>query len=104
MSRGKSGFWMSLIVVVSVLGLHGQTFGSWTHDKAARLNQARQWRDEFARLNAEIPTLSPEERCWLKTEVDDTIAAAGGTYTTRSLAAMDSKNTNSPSRSRMFSG
>jgi hypothetical protein len=91
MSNSKRVFWVLPAIVALVTSLHGQTFGPWTRDKAARQNQARQWRDEFVRLNAEVPTLSPEEQRWLKTEVDDTIAAAGGTYTTRALAAMDSR-------------
>jgi hypothetical protein len=91
MNYGKRALWVLAPVVVLLASIHGQTFGPWTRDKESRQNQARQWRDGFVRLNAEIPTLSPEEQRWLKTEVDDTIAAAGGTYTTRALAAMDSK-------------
>jgi len=42
-------------------------------------------------LNAQIPTLSPAEEQWVKAEIDDTIANAGGRYTARSLAAMASR-------------
>jgi hypothetical protein len=60
-------------------------------DNTGRQNQAKQWRDEFANLNEQIPTLSPAEQRWLNTEITDTIKAAGGRYTARSLAAMDSR-------------
>jgi hypothetical protein len=69
----------------------GQTAEPWMRDKRGRQNQTKQWRNEFVRLNAQIPTLSPAEERWLKTEVTDTIESAGGRYTSRSLAAMDSR-------------
>jgi hypothetical protein len=39
-------------------------------------------------LDRQVPTLSPTEARWLKSEYDDQIA--GGTYTARALAALDS--------------
>lgn len=38
-----------------------------------------------------MPTLSPAEERWLKTEIDDEIANARNRYTKRVLAAMDSR-------------
>ena len=51
---------------------------------------ASDWRDVFAHLRDQIPELSPSQVEWLKSEIDDQIAAAGNRYTSRALAAMDS--------------
>ncbi len=84
---------LSTVIVLSTICTFAQDtrilqrFG----DKAFRQSQARTWNEEFTKLNAQIPTLSPAEERWLKTEIDETIAEAGGKYTARSFAAMDSK-------------
>jgi hypothetical protein len=48
------------------------------------------WRCRFGRLDRQVPTLSPAERAWLKTEYDNQIEVAGGTYTPRAIAAANS--------------
>jgi hypothetical protein len=63
---------------------------SYFSDAGYRQTRIRDWREDFGKLEAQIPTLSPSEEKWLKVEFDDTIGAAGGKYTGRSLAAMDS--------------
>ena len=90
MRLSKKVLVLYLFFVVFAIPAVGQTAAPWMRDKAGRQNKAKQWRDEFVRLNAQIPTLSPTEERWLKTEIEDTIAEAGGRYTSRSLAAMDS--------------
>jgi len=64
---------------------------SWTSTLAGRQKQAEDWRNGFARLESQIPTLSPAEQGWLQTEVSNEIANAGGRYTARALAAMRSR-------------
>ncbi|MEY9198432.1 hypothetical protein ABIA16_003548 [Sinorhizobium fredii] len=44
----------------------------------------------FGKIDAKIPTLSPSEASWLKTEYDDQLAANGNRYNERSLAASGS--------------
>lgn len=60
-------------------------------DSDYRRKYAEKWRDSFQRLNDQTPALSLAERGWLKNEYDDAIAAAGGRYTPRALAAMESR-------------
>ena len=57
---------------------------------AARRDLARDWLRVFSSLNSQIPDLSPSQREWLRREYDDQISTAGGRYTARALAAMDS--------------
>ena len=84
-------FVLCTFLVGFAISAHAQTGEEWTGEKAGREKKAGQWRDEFGKLNAQIPTLSPAEERWLKTEIEDTIADAGGKYTSRSIAAMDSR-------------
>ncbi len=44
----------------------------------------------FIALDRQIPTLSPSQEKWLRTEYHEEIAAAGNRFTPRALAAMDS--------------
>lgn len=44
----------------------------------------------FGKLYDAIPTLSPAEEAWLKTEYDDQLAINGNRYTRRSIAATSS--------------
>jgi hypothetical protein len=60
-------------------------------DANLRKGEARNWRQQFANLDKQIPTLSPAEELWLRTEIDDSIRDAGGVYTKRALDAMDSR-------------
>jgi hypothetical protein len=65
----------------------------WTFWKTRQLRQqeAQKWRDGFIKLDAQIPTLSPAEQHWLKTEIDDEITRSGNRYTKRALDAMNSR-------------
>jgi hypothetical protein len=56
----------------------------------ARRSLAKQWASWFVALDRQIPTLSPSQEKWLKTEYHDEIAAAGNRFTARALAATDS--------------
>ena len=56
----------------------------------ARQSLAKQWASSFMALDRQIPTLSPSQKNWLKTEYHDEIAAAGNRFTARSVAATDS--------------
>ena len=80
-----------LLVLATAISVSAQTGSDYFRDKVYRDSRARVWREGFIKLNAQIPTLSPTEERWLKTEIDDTIADEGGKYTPRSLAAMDSR-------------
>ncbi len=44
----------------------------------------------FEKMDAKIPTLSPSEAAWLKTEFDDQLAVNGNRFNERSLAAAGS--------------
>lgn len=85
------------VVLSMVLGVTSSTDAlaqdpsAWMRSQAGRQGRAREWRAEFAKLDAQIPTLSPREQDWLKTEIEDTIDAADGKYTARAIAAMDSR-------------
>ena len=65
-----------------------QSINQYWKDRTSRQNRARELRAEFAKLDARIPTLSPAEERWLKTEVDDEIVRAGNKYTKRAVDAM----------------
>jgi hypothetical protein len=65
----------------------GQRWG----DRTFRRRQAAEWAASFRKLDRQVPTLSPEERRWLKTEYDDEISNAGNRYTKRALAATESR-------------
>ncbi len=69
-----------------------QTFwaGSLPPTPQARAAQVREWLRGFKQLDQRLPTLSPAERAWLKTEYDDQISEADGKFTPRALAAGDS--------------
>jgi hypothetical protein len=55
-----------------------------------RDEQAKIWLKGISKLEASVPTLSPEQRAWLKTEYDDEIQRNGGKYTKRALKASES--------------
>jgi hypothetical protein len=54
-----------------------------------RQNQASEWLNCFKKVEEQIPTLSPSERTWLETEVNNELAK--GKYTQRALTAMESR-------------
>jgi hypothetical protein len=60
-------------------------------DPKLRRGVAQEYRRSFLALDKQIPTLSPDEERWLRTEIDETEREAGGVYTKRALDAMDSK-------------
>lgn len=61
----------------------------WETPKGRQAHAAKLYTD-FKALYDQIPTLSPAEERWLKTEYDDTIAANGGHFTERAVNVMDS--------------
>jgi hypothetical protein len=85
MKQAISLAFLFLITVPSV----GQN--EWYKNPQNRQAHALQLQRNFEALNAQIPTLSPSEERWLKTEIDDTIAANGGRYTKRAMDAMESR-------------
>jgi len=62
----------------------------WDRPETRRAYALKLQRD-FGALYDQIPTLSPREEKWLKTEYDDTIAANGGRFTKRAASAMDTR-------------
>lgn len=60
-------------------------------DPKLRKVEARKWRAEFANLDKRIPTLSPAEELWLRTEIEGSIRDAGGAYTKRAMDAESSR-------------
>ena len=86
MKQAISLTFLFLITVSSV----GQT-NQWYKNPQNRQAHALQLQRDFEALSAQIPTLSPSEERWLKTEIDDTIAANGQRYTKRALEAMESR-------------
>jgi hypothetical protein len=72
-------------------GAQAQAASASWFDSSYRRESASKWLSELSRVNRQIPTLSPAEQLWLKTEIDDEMAAAGNRYTKRALAAMDSR-------------
>jgi hypothetical protein len=73
------------LITVSSVGQMNQ----WYKNPQNRQAHALQLQRDFEALSAQIPTLSPSEERWLKTEIDDTIAANGQRYTKRALEAME---------------
>lgn len=49
----------------------------WADSRNARRAQAAEWLAEVSKLDKQIPTLSPAEEAWLKTEYHDQIAREG---------------------------
>lgn len=76
------------IFVTSNLSSASYTPSFWKN-RQSRQEQARDWLNGFKKLNAQIPTLSPEEQLWLRNEID--YEEAGGHFTKRSLDARNSR-------------
>jgi hypothetical protein len=64
----------------------------WWLTRDTRIEHAKKMREDFVKLANEIPTLSPAEERWLKSEYDDTITASGGHYTKRATMAMNTRS------------
>jgi hypothetical protein len=64
---------------------------NWTESRETRRHQAAEWLAEVSAIEVQIPTLSPAEQAWLKTEYDDELARNHGAYTPRSARARHSK-------------
>jgi hypothetical protein len=79
-------FFLSNIPVVA----QANTANWWETPKTRQAHAAKDLRD-FRALYDKIPTLSPAEERWLKTEYDDTIAANAGRYTERAVNVMNSR-------------
>jgi hypothetical protein len=93
MSRQR--YWLLLMMLtispVSQQGfVHAQQPHSWA-EPAFRQRQARNWLAAFTKIDREVPTLSPSEQAWLKSEIDDELARNGNRYTKRAIAAMNSR-------------
>lgn len=93
MTRQRSWLFLMMLAVSPVLQqqlAHAQQPHSWA-EPAFRQRQARNWLAAFAKVEREVPTLSPREEAWLKAEIDDELARNDNRYTKRALAAMDSR-------------
>ena len=80
---------LAFLLLLSISGV--AQVAAWYKTPESRRVHALQLQKEFEGLNAQVPTLSPSEEKWLKTEYDDTIQAAGGVYTKRAISAMQSR-------------
>jgi hypothetical protein len=69
----------------------GQATHNWWETPKTREAYASKTNRDYSALDSQIPTLSPAEERWLKTEYDDTIAANGGRFTERSLKVTNSR-------------
>lgn len=63
----------------------------WAETRESRRTQAKEWLAEVDKIERQIPTLSPAEKEWLRVEVDEEIAPAGGKSTLRANRAMLSR-------------
>lgn len=89
---------MCCIVLVFVpTEAHAQKFssviapaGDWPKTRSSRQAWAAELLAEIGAIDAEIPTLSPEEAAWLKVEYDDEIAQGRG-VSSRAMSARYSK-------------
>src|SRR5712692_1528987 len=81
-----------IIMVLVTTNLNAvEPFNAFWKSRQSRQQEARDWRDGFMKLNEQIPTLSPAEKHWLKTEIDDEIDRAEQHYTKRAHDAMNSR-------------
>jgi len=81
-----------VVLIVFFFLLSMPAFGQdWWATPQTRQAYALKLQRNFQALYDQIPTLSPSEERWLKTEYDDTIAANGGRYTARAVSAMDTR-------------
>lgn len=92
MKRAAFSLAFSLLLSLSALS-QGKTeqWDGWWKDAQTRKAHALKLHQNFEALSSQIPTLSPSEEQWLKTEYDDTIAASGGHYTKRATDAMQTR-------------
>ena len=80
---------ITTIIVLSVANAQ-EPFNAFWKSRESRKNEAQKWLGGFKKLDVQIPTLSPTEEGWIKSEIDDEVSRTG-TYTKRALDAMDSK-------------
>jgi hypothetical protein len=59
-------------------------------DVQTRRELAKAWLEGISKVERSVPTLSPEQRAWLKTEYDDEIKLNAGKLTKRALEASNS--------------
>ena len=80
------------VSIVLFLLLSIPAFGQgWWETPQTRQAHALKLQRDFEALYDAIPTLSPSDERWLKTEYDDTIAANGGRFTRRAVSAMNTR-------------
>ena len=70
------------------------SFWSGPASRDARLQEAKSLLNDFSRLEAAIPTLSPREDEWVTREYRDALAASGGKVSERYFRLTDSKEYN----------
>jgi len=98
----RTGPWVysedSMKQIVSIaffflLSVHafGQSWQGWWQTPQTRQAHALKLQRDFEALYDQIPSLSPSEERWLKTEYDDTIASNGGHLTDRAVSAMNTR-------------
>ena len=87
----KQAVAMGFFFLLSVPTLGQVRINRWWETLQTRQAHALQLQRDFGALYNQIPTLSPGEERWLKTEYDDTIAANGGRYTKRAVSAMETR-------------
>jgi hypothetical protein len=78
---------MLVLLLLSMPTLGQAKINGWWETLETRHAYALKLQRNFGALYDQIPTLSPSEEQWLKTEYDDTIAANGDRYTQRAVSA-----------------
>ena len=80
------------ILAAAMPAMSAPPSGWWERfsDPNVRDQQAQVWLKGISKLDAAVPTLSPEQRVWLKTEYDEELQRNGGKYTQRALKASES--------------
>jgi hypothetical protein len=87
--------WLAVVMVCLVVSnLQAGVHPLFWKNHQSRQQEARGWLDGFRKLDAQLPTLSPAEQRWLRTEYDDEINNAGGHFTKRALDATNSREFN----------
>ncbi len=83
-------FTITALVLSTATLCSQESFKVLRNDSTSRQKQAHVWRDDFIKLNLQIPTLSPAEKRWVQTEINDEVSRTG-THTKRALDAMESR-------------
>jgi hypothetical protein len=83
--------WIFIILLVLLPSISkAEPFNGFWKSRQLRQKQAQDWHAGFAKINEQIPTLSPAEERWLRTEYDNEIGKEGK-FTNRAFNAMESK-------------